>query len=203
MLFKKSKPIKRFYDLIRDSNELINKRKFDKALALYPKIKTSYKKITKTEQENLRNLLEDIERKLILLMKFKEIHVLISDKYFSRVPDHFDRISYIIDYLKASEKAPEDLINYSEERLDSYKKWYKEELLRKIKNHKSRIEKIKDTLIKSREKNKTKKLMKKKIVKNKVKTVVESPIQKEEKNVSELLEENKFEEVRKMLKKGF
>ncbi len=206
MFFKKPTPLRKFYDLINDSNELIGKGKFDKALVLYPKVKRQYNKLSSNKKENVQNLMDDLERQLILLMKLKESYTLIQNKMFNRVPDTFSRISYILDYLKKNMPNKKRLIEYSETKLSFYKDLYKKEIMNKVKKPENKIKKIKERLIKAREKSKIKKEVKKKI-KKKVKTEISKPkkMPKHEivRNPSELLEENRFEEVRKILKKGF
>ncbi|MFH1376219.1 MAG: hypothetical protein ABIH25_01150 [Candidatus Woesearchaeota archaeon] len=84
-LFKKKR--NNFEKLRDEVNKLLNKRKFDSALARFSDFSDSYNKLKLTKKIEFEEDYSLIKDQLILYMKIKEIDILISDNDLERVRD--------------------------------------------------------------------------------------------------------------------
>lgn len=145
MFLKARDRIKKFYDLIAESNEFIKKEKYEDAIGLYNHINSAYESIPVTMRtEALTKNLDKLNRELILYLKIKEIQVLITNKNFSKIPEIIEYMGMIVNKLREDTPKPISLIKFGEEKISYYNNLHKQEYEKDLFNRK--YERIRDAI---------------------------------------------------------
>ncbi|MFA5176163.1 MAG: hypothetical protein WC413_02800 [Candidatus Nanoarchaeia archaeon] len=123
-MFSRSKNrVKKFTELTKEIDGLINKSRYEDAIFYYAKANEVFDTIPNSLKTNeLRQVLEDINRELILYMKVKELHILVSENKLARVPELIEDIEMIIKYIDENIPNKQNLIDFATEQLDSLRK---------------------------------------------------------------------------------
>ncbi|MBU0929925.1 MAG: hypothetical protein KJ623_02540 [Nanoarchaeota archaeon] len=147
MFLKARDRIKKFYSLIAETDVLVKNERYEDAIGLYNEVNKAYESIPiSMRTEALSQNLDRLNRELILYLKIKEIHTLISNKNFSRIDEMLEYIKMLIFKLKEQTPKPISLIKFGEDKYRYYGEMYKVEREKDLFNKK--YERIKEAIIK-------------------------------------------------------
>ncbi|MDD5133091.1 MAG: hypothetical protein PHD81_02820 [Candidatus Nanoarchaeia archaeon] len=123
-MFSRSKNrVKKFGELTKEIDKLIDKARYEDAIFYYAKANEVFDAIPASLKTNeLRQILEDINRELILYMKVKELHILVSENKLARVPELIEDIEMVIKYINENIPNKQNLIDFATEQLDYLRK---------------------------------------------------------------------------------
>lgn len=189
MSYKESDNLKKFNSLTEYSEELLKNGKFDKSLSVYLNIKKMYNNLNFIEKEKAMDKFEDLQRQLIILMNMKEANILMVNNVFHKLPEKFDHISFMLESIKKNMKNKKEFILLCDKKLAYYRLLYRKNMLVNIGSPEIKLTRIREEINLP----KIKEVVKEKVI----------PLVEETPDIHKLLEENRFSEVRKILKKGF